>query len=296
MISQSAKAGCHIPRQERQSVSYFHTSDGTALYYSIWGTGYPVVFIHGGNVGSSSWEFQVPFLVSAGYQCIIYDQRGFARSDCPSSGYNFNTLADDLDQFVRHLQLTHFSVVTYSFGGDVLARYLSRHGAAKVDKAILVATVTPFTLKSEDNPEGMDKATAYEPFRVAVIEDRAEIFRQSLDVFFNPAGAEHPVSAGVKEWIMDVALRSSLMSMLEWYRAANETDFRDDMKSFTMPTLLIHGDADTFAPPAATVLRTHQMIPSSQLKMYPGAAHGLFFTHHGRLNRDIDAFLTASGA
>jgi non-heme chloroperoxidase len=273
---------------------YFHAVDGSRLFYSVWGSGWPIVFIHGGNSGADFWEFQIPTLMERGFQCIVYDQRGFAKSDCPKTGYEVDTLASDFERLMHHVRVSRCAVVTYSFGACVLARYLSRYGADKVSKAILVAAITPFFLKADDNPDGMDRETAYEPFRVGMRNDRAQLFRLSLDAFFSPATSEHPVSEGVREWMMRIALGSPLMPMLELFRVMNETDCRDDMKAFTMPTLVVHGDCDVFAPAAHTGARTHALIGGSRLLMYRGASHGLFFTHHNRLNTDIAAFLTES--
>jgi non-heme chloroperoxidase len=271
-------------------MSYFKTADGTDLFYSVWGKGHPLLLIHGGNIGADIWEFQVPYLVDHGYSCIVYDQRGFARSDCSAGGYDFDTFADDLAALIDHLDLKRFSVVAFSHGGCLLGRYLSRHGGDKVDKVVILSTILPALLKSKDNPEGIDRSVIFDPFYESVRKDRSTIFRASLDGFFAPATADTPVSDSTKDWIMGVALRSSLMPMLEVYKSSNEADFRKDLKLFDMPTFIIHGEADVFAPAAATAQRVHQAISGSRLELYPGASHGLFFTHQDRLNRDIVEF------
>jgi non-heme chloroperoxidase len=272
-------------------MSYFKTADGTELFYSVWGKGQPLVLIHGGNIGADVWEFQVPYLVGHGYSCIVYDQRGFARSDCSAGGYDFDTFADDLAALINHLNLPRFSVAAFSHGGCVLGRYLSRHGDSKIDKVVLIATILPAILKSKDNPEGLDRSLIFDPFYAGMQKDRASIFRASLDEFFAPATADTQVSESTKDWIMGVALRSSLMPMLEVYKSSSETDFRKDLKLFGMQTLIIHGQADVFAPPAATAQRVHNAIPGSRLELYPDASHGLFFTHQDRLNQDIAEFV-----
>jgi len=173
----------------------------------------------------------------------------------------------------------------------VLGRYLSRHGDSKIVKVILIATILPAILKSKDNPEGIDRSLIFDPFYASMRKDRATIFSASLDEFFAPATAETQVSESTKDWLIGVALRSSLMPMLEVYKSSNETDFRKDLKLFGMPTLIIHGQADVFAPAVATAQRVHSAIPGSRLEFYPGASHGLFFTHQDRLNQDIAEFL-----
>jgi non-heme chloroperoxidase len=272
-------------------MSYFKAADGTELFYAVWGTGHPILFVHGGNVGSEIWEAQIQPLLERGFQCIVYDQRGFGRSDTPGTGYEFDTLACDLDCLIRHLNLRRLPVAAMSFGGGVLARYLSRYGSAKVDRAVLVSTVLPYFLKADDNPDGVDRAIMYEPFRAATIADRPKILRESLPAFFNHAGAENEVSEAMEQWLLDLALDQRVAPALELYRTSSETDFRDDLRAFTMPTLLVHGDADVFAPPAATVIPTQRQIAGSRLEMYAGASHGLVFTHRERFNRAIASFL-----
>jgi non-heme chloroperoxidase len=273
---------------------YFKVADQIELFYTQWGVGHPVLFIHGGNVGSEIWNSQIPGMLEKGYQCILYDQRGFSRSDTPGTGYDFDTLAADLHQFIEHLNLHRFSVVTFSFGACVLSRYLSSFGSEKVDQVTMIAPATPFFLKTPDNPEGLDREIAYEPFRAGMIRDRPQIFRDSIDAFFSPSTAENPVSEGLKDWLIDIALQNSLMAMLELYRITSETDFREDMKAFTMPTQIIHGDADVFLPAPVTGMRTHQLIPGSKFTTCPGASHGILFTHRDRINHDIAAFIESN--
>lgn len=272
----------------------FQTYDGTEIFYTAWGTDEPVLFLHGGNIGSEIWEFQLPYFVERGNRCITYDQRGFGRSDWPSAGYDFDTLASDLNQFIDHLNLQNFAVVAFSFGGCVLARYLSHFGGNRVTRAALVSTLAPFIGKTANNPDGVDSKLLYEPFRTAMKRDRSKAFRDAVEPFFNSQAAETPVSESVKEWAIRACMKSPLVPMLDIGKSANETDFREDMSAFRMPTLMIHGDADVFAPPQATVIRVQRLIPGGELKMYPGASHGLLFTHQDRLNKDLATFLTCS--
>ena len=269
---------------------YFNSNDGTQLFYSVWGEGQPVVFVHGNNIASDMWFSQIPHLTAAGYKCIAYDQRGFLRSDTSQQGYRMDTFAEDLDCLFEHLQLSQVSVVAVSTGCAILARYLSLYGSHRIDSAVLISTTTPCFLKSGDNPEGLDREIALEPFRLGMIRDRPQLFRDSLDSFFNPAGAEHPVSEGLREWLVNYAIQNPLMAVLQYTQMGGEADSRADMKSFTMPTLVVHGDSDAFAPLEVTGLRTHKVIAQSELLIYPGASHGLVFTHHDRLNRDMAAF------
>jgi non-heme chloroperoxidase len=273
------------------AMPFFETEDNTRLFYSVWGSGRPILLIHGGNVGSDIWTFQLSPLIESGYRCIVYDQRAFGRSDCPAGGYDFDTLASDLNQLIHHLNLPKLSIMTFSFGAGVLSRYLSLYGSGLVESAVLIAPITPFFLRTADNPEGLERATAYEPFRAGMLEDRPKLFRDSLDALFPAETAEQPVSDEMKAWIIGSALQAPLMPMLELYRTSSETDFRGDMKCFTMPTLIVHGDADVFVPAPSTGLRTHAMIAGSTFLSYAGASHGILFTHRERINRDVAGFL-----
>jgi non-heme chloroperoxidase len=153
------------------------------------------------------------------FECITYDQRGFDRSDVYATDYSIETLVD-LDALIRHLDRPKLSAVTLSFGGYVLARYLRRHGSERVKRAALVSTVASFPCRSEDNPDGLDPEQAYETFLRGMIEDRAQTFLDSLDLLFNPGGAENPVTEGARTWIMNLGLCNPLVSMLEIYRAS----------------------------------------------------------------------------
>ena len=270
---------------------FFQAKDGTELFYTSWGDGLPVVLVHGNNIGSDMWSFQIAHLIEKGFRCISYDQRGFGRSDAPSSGYDADTLAGDLHSLIETLGLSKTSLIAYSIGAGVVARFLSRFGTNSIDRIILLSPVTPCFLKTNDNPEGLEAEVTYGPFRSGLISDRPQLLRDSLDAFFNPDGAEDPVSEGFRNWIVTSSLQNPLLPVLEFTRISYESDFRPDMKSFTIPTLIVHGAADAFAPSTVTADRTHNMIRKSHLVKYEGASHGLIFTHRMRVNRDIIEFL-----
>jgi non-heme chloroperoxidase len=271
---------------------FIETTDGTRLFYADWGSGPTIVLIHGWAMGSDMWEYQVADLTELGMRCIVYDQRGCHRSDQPSHGYDFDTSADDLAALMEQLDVRDATLVGYSLGGGILARYLSRHGSHRVARSVLLAAITPYLLRTDDNPEGMDRSVVYDNFRNGLRTDRPRLLADTAPAFFGAAG----VSPEMSQWAAELCHRSSAPGMRELYRAVNETDFRQDMAAFTMPTLILHGDADPFQPVEFTGRRSARAIPGSRMEIYPGASHGLFLTHRERLMRDLVAFVRAADA
>jgi Predicted hydrolases or acyltransferases (alpha/beta hydrolase superfamily) len=271
---------------------YLQTTDGTRLAYSDWGTadGTPVVFVHGWAMGADMWEYQVIDLTERGFRCITYDQRGCGRSDHVTRGYDFATLADDLAALLAHLDVYRVTLVGFSLGGGVIARYLKRHGAGRVARVAMIATVTPYLLKADDNPDGMDPSAVYDGFVEGLHRDRPHLLESIAPAFF---GAHLPgvaVSPAMMSWAVSLCHQSSPVAMLEMYHAACKTDLRPDVAAVPVPALVIHGDSDPFAPAEGTGRRTADLLPDSQFVLYENAAHGLFITHRDRLSRDLDEF------
>jgi non-heme chloroperoxidase len=241
-------------------IPHIETRDRTSLFYKDWGKGQPVVFIHGWALGADMWEYQMPYLTSRGLRCIPYDKRGCGRSSQPWHSYDFDTFADDLAAVIEHLDLREVTLVGHSMGCGDITRYLLRHGAGRVARTALVAPTTPFILKTPDNPEGLDKSM--------------------FDSIVAELGRDRPrfLAAGAPAFFM--------------IRTMSETDLRADMHAFTVPTLIIHGDADQGAPLDLTGRKIAEAIPSSQLKVYEGAARGLFITEKDRLNADPSCIYT----
>jgi pimeloyl-ACP methyl ester carboxylesterase len=276
-------------------MSFFETGDHTRLYYREWGAGPPVVFSSSWSVGGDMWQYQMAALSEQGLRCIAYDRRGHGRSEDPGRGYEFDTLADDLAALLEQLGLREVALVGHSMGCNEIARYLSRHGSSRVARVALVGTTTPCILRSEDNPDGAPRV-ALDLSSAALRQDRPAYVAEGAISFFN-LGSTWPrppaVSPEMVQWICRLSLDSSLKALIECQRAQWETDFRPDMQAFAMPTLVIHGDSDRSAPLDMFGRRTAQAIPGSQLKVYPGAPHGLFLTHKDRLNEDLLAFLVS---
>ena len=271
-------------------MSYVTTADNTRIHFKDWGSGTPVVLMHGWPLSADSWDDQAMAIAEAGHRAIAYDRRGFGRSSQPWSGYDYDTLADDLAAVLEHTGARDAVLVGFSMGGGEVARYLSRHGGAGISKAVLVSSVLPFRLKTHDNPGGTEQA-AFDKTVLALNEDRAKFFTGFFEKFFNAGTGATPISDELLAWARDVALQSSLRSALETLKAFSSTDFRPDTAAFTMPTLLIHGTEDAIVPIDASSRPTSKLIPGSTLIEYPGAPHGLFATHKARLSRDLLDFI-----
>jgi non-heme chloroperoxidase len=268
---------------------FVESQDGTKLSYIDWGAGEPVLFVHGGQLGAEMWEYQIVPLMEAGLRCIAYDRRGCGRSDQPGDGYDFDTLGDDLAAVVEGLDLRQVTLVGHSMGCADIARYLSRHGAERVRRVALVAPTTPYLRQADDNPDGI-AWSAYEATIAALRADRPQLMTALAGPFFGVGQPNVAVSPEMIRWGVDLALRASTLATMEMTRNHAATDFRPDMRAFTMPTLVIHGIADQTAPFALCGERTAAAISGSRLEVYE-TGHGLFITERERLTRDLLAFI-----
>ena len=268
------------------------TPDGVELYVKDWGAGRPVILMHGWPLSADSWDDQAMAIADAGYRAIAYDRRGFGRSSQPWSGYDYDTLADDLAAVIAHTGAEEATLVGFSMGGGEVARYMSRHGAKSVAQAVLVSSILPFRLQTPDNPEGSAPEATAETAR-ALMEDRPEFLERFFKNFFGVSLLSQPVSAELLEWARSVAMQASLKATLACLNSFSTTDFRPDLPSFQVPTLFIHGTEDQIVPLESSSRMSAQSITRSTLITYDGAPHGLWATHKVRLTQDIINFLNA---
>ncbi len=269
---------------------YLQTRDKTALYYYDWGTGAPVVLIHGWPLSSASWEMNARVLAENGYRVIAYDKRGFGRSDWAAAGYEYDTLASDLNDLLEALDLRDATLVGFSMGGGEVARYLATYGTARASKAALVSAITPYLLKTADNPDGLDKKI-FDDIAANLKKDRPDFLKTFGKMFYGVNLVHHPVSEAVLEFSQSMALQASPDATLKLARAWSETDFRGDLAKITVPTLVIHGTSDDTVPIDNSARRAIKLLASAQLIEYDGAPHGLNVTHAEKLNSDLLAFL-----
>jgi non-heme chloroperoxidase len=269
---------------------FIETNDKTTLFYNDWGSGKPVVLIHGWPLDSNMWEYQSVFLASQGLRVITYDRRGFGRSSQPWSGYDYDTMADDLKAVLDKLELNDVTLVGFSMGGGEVARYMSRHSGARVAKAVLVSAVTPYLLQTSDNPDGVDRST-FDQMVEGLQKDRPNFLATFGKKFLGAGLLNFTVTNEIQQWMLMMAMLGSPKATIDCVRAFSETDFRQDMAAFRIPTLVIHGDSDTTVPLEKSGKVAASMIPGAQLKVYDGAPHGLFFPEKDRLNQDLLAFI-----
>ncbi len=263
------------------------TRDGTRLYYKDWGMPREraVVFVSSWTLGADMWQYQMLPLVARGLRCVAYDRRGHGRSDPPSEGYDFDTLADDLSMLLETLDLHRVTLVGHSMGAGEIVRMLSRHGTGRVARIALLSPITPFLLQTPDNPDGVPQA-AFEAVRASWLRDFPKWLDDNARPFVVPETSDAMIG-----WVKGLMLQCSLRAALQSHVALTETDFRDDLRAIRVPTLIVHGDKDASAPLPLTGQRSAALIPNSSLQVYEGAPHGLFITHMDRLNADLLAFI-----
>ncbi len=269
------------------------TRDGNDLFVKDWGSGRPVVLIHGWPLSADSWDPQAMALAEAGYRVIAYDRRGFGRSSQPWDGYDYDSLSDDLADVMKAAEIgPDATLVGFSMGGGEVARYMSRHEGKGVASAVLIGSVVPGLLKSEANPHGAPEEALLgigEGIRSA---GRPDFFRTFFKDFFGVGYVTSPVSEATLDWAWRLAMQASLRSTLECAKSFSFTDFTPDLPAFRVPTLVIHGTGDKTVPIEATARRAAAAIAASQLVEYDGAPHGLFATESDRLTEDLLTFLS----
>jgi non-heme chloroperoxidase len=276
-------------------MSTITTKDGTEIYYKDWGKGPAVTFSHGWPLNADAWDGQMLFLAQNGFRAIAHDRRGHGRSSQPSSGNDMNTYADDLAALIEALDLHDVTLVGHSTGGGEVARYIGRHGTARVAKAVLIAAVPPLLLKTAANPEGLP-IEVFDGLRAGLARDRSQFYK---DFAFQFYGANRPgaqVSQGVLDQFWTWSMQSGLLNAYECIKAFSETDFTQDLKQFDVPTLVLHGEDDQIVPVKDSAMKSARLIKGAKDIYYPGAPHGITATHQDQVNAELLQFLRSSPA
>ena len=265
-------------------------SGAIELFYEDHGSGKPVVLIHGYPLSGRSWERQALALLQEGYRVVTYDRRGFGKSSQPTTGYEYDTFADDLDKLITKLDLRDVALVGFSMGGGEVARYIGKHGTGRVSKAAIISGITPYLLKTAENPGPLDQA-AVQGIQGTIAKDRLAFLTGWNQNFYNlDTLLGKRISEEVVRDSWNVAAGASPKATIDC-PASWLTDFRNDLSQFKVPTLVMHGDADRVLPISATGTRTHEAIRGSQMVVIEGAPHGLLATHADDVNKALIAFL-----
>jgi non-heme chloroperoxidase len=283
------------PETRREPMSSYirvgqENSTPIEVYYEDHGSGSPVLLVHGWPLSGASWEKQTAALLAAGHRVVTYDRRGFGRSSKPAVGYNYDTFAADLDTVLSTLKLTDVSLVGFSMGTGEVTRYIGKHDTKRVRKAVLIGTLGPYLVKTEDNPEGVDRSV-FEGLKAAIRADRPAVLMDFLRNFYN-----YDVTGGklVNERVLEdnwnVAASASAIGTLACVDSWIE-DFRPDLPRNTVPTLILHGDADRILPADATSRRQAKMIKNARLVELKGGPHGVLWTHAEQINSELLKFL-----
>ena len=254
------------------------------------GSGRPVVLIHGWPLSGESWQDQVPALTAAGHRVITYDRRGFGRSDKTLTGYDYDTLSDDLATIIDGLDLREVTLIGFSMGGGEVARYVSRHGQDRLHSIVFAAAVPPYLKQTEDNPDGpLDDATA-EQMESGLKNDPPSFYDGFTTQFFSADG-ELKVTEQQRQDAIALCAQADKRAALACMGSFATTDFREDLPVVTVPTLVIHGDADGVVPFEGSGQRTHEAIAGSTLHVIAGAPHGCNVSHADEFNAAVLDFL-----
>lgn len=266
-------------------------ADGTRLYYKDWGSGQPLVFHHGWPLSADDWDNQLLFFLHQGYRVIAHDRRGHGRSSQVATGHDMDTYAADVAALAAHLDLRNAVHIGHSTGGGEVVRYVARHGAGRVAKAVLIGAVPPIMLKTGANPGGLPREV-FDGFRAALIANRAQFFR---DIPAGPFYGFNRPGATVLEGVIDnwwrQGMAGSAQAHYECIKAFSETDFTQDLERLDVPTLIMHGDDDQIVPIADSALLAAKLVKRCTLKVYPGLPHGMCTTHPDQINADLLAFI-----
>jgi pimeloyl-ACP methyl ester carboxylesterase len=263
------------------------------VHYTDLGEGSVIVLMHGWPATHAMWEYQLAELPKHGFRVVAHTRRGFGLSDQPWSGYDYDTLADDLKAVLDALDLQDVTLVGFSMGGGEVARYLGRYGAARVARVAFVSAVTPYLLKSGDNPDGVDEEN-FDSILAGLQDDRFNFLTGFARQFFGVTLLHPAVSDATLNWLQSISQTASPHATERCVKSFSATDFRADLATIKIPTLVIHGSADKVVPLAASGARLPTYIEQAQLVVYEGAPHGLFVTEKERLNRDLVAFARGS--
>jgi non-heme chloroperoxidase len=276
------------------------TPDGVRIFYRDWGAGKPVLFCSGWGLSSVQWQYQMTSLCRAGARTVSYDRRGHGRSDDPGSGFDYDTLSDDLAVLIDRLDLADATLVAHSMGGGEIVRYLTRYGCERVSRVCLIGTTLPFSEQADDNPSGIP-TEMLDAVRTQWSDDFGRWIEENEAAYFGEGLSGCEVGSVLRQWTRADLLRTSLRALIEFNRLGAATDFRDELEALRLPVRLIHGDHDASTPLEMSARLAAPLLPNGTLTVYKDAPHGLYLTHRARLSADLESFhseaqLSAAGS
>jgi len=267
------------------------TKDGVTIFYKDWGKGQPIVFSHGWPLSADDWDNQMMFFLSHGFRVIAHDRRGHGRSSQTSDGHDMDHYAADLAALTAHLDLKEAIHIGHSTGGGEIARYIGRHGEARVSKAVLISSVPPLMVKTAANPMGLDKSV-FDGFQAQTAANRAQFYR---DLAAGPFYGFNRPGAKTSQGIVDNWWRQGMMGGVKAHYdgivAFSQTDFTSDLKKFTVPTLVMHGEDDQIVPYADSGPLSAKLVKGSIFKSYKGFPQGMPATEPDTINADLLEFV-----
>jgi non-heme chloroperoxidase len=266
------------------------TRDGQTIYYKDWGEGPVVTFSHGWPLNADAWDAQLLFFAQQGFRAIAHDRRGHGRSSQASSGNDMDTYADDLESLFAALELHDITMVSHSTGGGEVARYIGRHGTRRVAGAVLISAVPPIMVRSPSNPDGQP-LELFDGFRAGLARDRGQLYREFATLFYGTNRPGAKVSQPLLDQLWRLCMQTGLKNSYECIKAFSETDFREDLKKFDVPTLVLHGEDDQVVPIDISGRKTAKLVKGAQAIFYPAAPHGITDTHQDQVNADLLKFV-----
>ncbi|WP_151821640.1 alpha/beta fold hydrolase [Acinetobacter oleivorans] len=274
-------------------MGYVTTKDGVEIFYKDWGPrdAQVLFFHHGWPLSSDDWDTQLLFFLKEGFRVVAHDRRGHGRSSQVWDGHDMDHYADDVAEVVKHLNIKNAIHIGHSTGGGEVAHYIARHGQENVAKAVLVSAVPPLMVKTENNPEGLPKEV-FDDLQNQVLTNRAQFFRDLPSgpfYGFNRPDAK-PSEGIIANWWRQ-GMTGSAKAHYDGIVAFSQTDFTEDLKKITVPVLVLHGDDDQLVPYKTSGVKSAELLPNSQLKIYPGFSHGMLTVNHEVINADLLAFI-----
>lgn len=264
--------------------------DGTEIYYKDWGTGQPLFFHHGWPLSSDDWDGQMMFFLNKGFRVIAHDRRGHGRSTQTSTGNDMDTYAADVAELTQALNLKNAIHIGHSTGGGEVIRYVAKHGKDRVAKAVLISSVTPIMVQTPNNPEGVP-ISVFDEIREATATNRSQYFQDFTIPFFgyNREGAK--ISQGIRDNWWRQGMMGGIKALYDCIKAFSETDFTEDLKSVSVPVLVMHGEDDQIVPFQLTGAKAVKLLKNGKLISYPGFPHGMPTTEAATINADLLTFI-----